>query len=202
MGAAFALSKLGRMLALVTLVVTVLGGCTSSGKLSKTLDKALQVVGLETTANKKPSTLTVQLHAGSNLNAGNSRKPSATIIKIYRLRGTQLFEQAPLNAFLNESSEKSALGTDLISVREVVLSPNIQQDVSEELTEDTAALGVIALFRTPAENRWRLAFDARNPELLRKGVTVGLHACALTTANIGLLSRYSGEPNSLASIRC
>jgi type VI secretion system protein VasD len=63
-------------------------------------------------------------------------------------------------------------------------------------------LGVVALFRAPAENRWRLTFDAKSKDLPATGVTIGVHACALTSDSAALLTRISGDPNSLASIRC
>lgn len=186
----------------VTFFVIFLGGCASDGVLQKAVGKTLQAVGVASASPAKPVLLPLRLHAGSNLNAGNDGRASAVVLRVYRLQSGQRFEQAPFNAFLSEKSEQAALGDDLLSVREVVLSPGLQQELQEELSDNTHTLGIVALFRSPAENRWRLAYDATDKALRREGITIGVHACALTTGSPGLLSRYAGKSDSLASIRC
>ena len=129
-------------------------------------------------------------------------KLGKAMVKIYHLRSLQRFEQAPFNAFLDQAGEQAALGADLLSVNEVVLTPGARHELSEQLSEGSAVLGVVALFRAPAENRWRLAFDTKGKTLPQDGVTIGVHACALTSDSKALLTRISGDPGSLASIRC
>lgn len=179
-----------------------LSGCASDSKLGKAMDKTLQAVGIRDTKPDAPPTIPLRLYAGSNLNAANDKRATAAVVKVYHLRSSQRFEQAPFNAFLDQAGEQAALGADLLSVNEVVLTPGARQELSEQLSEGTAVLGVVALFRAPAENRWRLAFDTKGKTLPQDGVTVGIHACALTSDSKALLTRISGDPGSLASIRC
>ena len=176
--------KLLRVVSVTTIVLVGsigLGGCASGGKLSKAMDSTLQAVGLR---ESKPE------------------KPPVIPLKIYHLRSAQRFEQATFNAFLDQAGEQAALGADLLSVNEVVLTPGVRQELSEQLSDGTAVIGVVALFRSPAENRWRMAFDARTKNLPSDGITIGVHACALTTDSSALSSRISGDPGSLASVRC
>ncbi|MEA5669397.1 type VI secretion system lipoprotein TssJ [Stenotrophomonas sp. MH1] len=193
----------------VVSVTTVMGivllttpGCASNGKIGKAVDSTLQAVGLREKKPAEPPVIPLRLYAGSNLNAANDKRATAAVVKIYHLRSSQRFEQAPFNAFLDQAGEQAALGADLLSANEVVLTPGVRQELSEQLSDGTTVLGVVALFRAPAENRWRLTFDAKSKDLPATGVTIGVHACALTSDSAALLTRISGDPNSLASIRC
>ncbi|WP_411832390.1 type VI secretion system lipoprotein TssJ [Pseudoxanthomonas mexicana] len=179
----------------------LLGGCASDGALGRTVDRTLQMAGIKP-AEPRARTIVVRLHAGTNLNAGSDNRANAAVIKLYRLRGTQRFEQAPFNAFLDAARERSALGEDLLGVEEVVLVPGARHEISQALPPEAAALGVVALFREPADNRWRLAFDARHARLDKEGITLGLHACAITTGSPALITRLAGDPASLVSTRC
>ncbi len=199
------MSKLLRVVSLPTfiLVSTIgLGGCASGSKLGKAMDSTLQAVGLREAKPEKPPVVPLKIYAGTNLNAGNDKRASAAVLKIFHLRSAQRFEQATFNAFLDQAGEQAALGADLLSVNEVVLTPGVRQELSEQLSDGTAVIGVVALFRSPAENRWRMAFDARTKNLPSDGITIGVHACALTTDSSALSSRISGDPGSLASVRC
>jgi type VI secretion system protein VasD len=59
-------------------------------------------------------------------------------------------------------------------------------------------VGVVALFHTPAAQRWRLTFPAADAE--RQGVTVGVHACALS---VGAGARATvPDMRMLSSVHC
>lgn len=178
-----------------------LSGCASGG-LGKAVDKTLEAVGIKEAEPEKPPVIPLRLLAGSNLNAGNDKRATAAVVKIYHLRSAQRFEQAPFTAFLDQAGEQAALGADLLSVNEIVLTPSARQELNEQMSDGTTTLGVVALFRAPAEGRWRLAFDTRRKELPTQGITIGIHACALTTDSPALITRLSGDPGSLASVRC
>lgn len=183
----------------LTLILT---GC-ASGSLRGGIDKTLQAVGLREQKPSEPPTIQLRLLAGNNLNAGTDNRPTAAIIKIYHLRSAQRFEKATFNSFLDQAGEQAALGADLLSVNEIVLMPGNQQNLDEKLSAGAGVIGVVALFRAPAEGRWRLAFDANAKQLPRDGITVGVHACALTTAdNAALLTELASDPTTLALARC
>jgi len=178
-----------------------LSGCASGG-IGKAMDKTLQAVGIRDQQPEAPPVIPLRLMAGTNLNAGNDKRATAAVVKVYHLRSAQRFEQAPFNAFLDQTGEQAALGADLLSVNEIVLTPGNRQELKEQLSEGSAVLGVVALFRAPADNRWRFAFDTRHKDLADQGITVGIHACALSTDSPALITRVSGDPGSLASVRC
>ena len=76
-------------------------------------------------------------------------------------------EQATELAQVAARAASDKLATDIVLI-----------DVSDRLARDTPWFGVVALFHAPAEHGWRAVFSAADVE--QAGVTVGLHACALT----------------------
>jgi type VI secretion system protein VasD len=194
--------RFARTATLSTVTLIAISGCASGG-LRDGIDKTLQAVGLREAKPAEPATIQLRLFAGNNLNAGTDNHPTAAILKIYHLRSVQRFEKASFNAFLDQAGEQAALGSDLLSVNEIVLTPGVRQNLDEKLSAGTGVIGIVALFRAPAENRWRLAFNTDIKQLAGDGIIIGIHACALTTADIpALLTRVSGSPTSLASARC
>ncbi|MDN5781775.1 MAG: type VI secretion system lipoprotein TssJ [Luteimonas sp.] len=184
-------------------LTTVLGGCASDGGIGKVVNRTLESVGIKD-ANEEPreQRVPLRLYAGENLNAGNGKRALAAVVKVYHLRGSNRFEQAPFDAFLDADSERAALGDDLVAVSEIVLTPGARHEIEERMEAQAEVLGIVALFRAPASNRWRLAFDARHKKIEKEGVTIGLHACAMTTSSESLVSRIAGDPSSLASVKC
>lgn len=194
-------AKAATMVLLGALFALALGGCATAGK---ALDKTLQAVGVKKDdaepAAPKPVNVPLSLMAGSNLNAGTGKTGLTLVVRIYQLRNRDRFEQAPFDAFVDEQREQAALGTDLISVSEVLLSPGQKHESQQRVAGEAAFVGAVALFRTPASSRWRFLFDA--PEAATSGITLGLHACAMTTTSPGLVTVLSGEPHSLTSVNC
>ncbi|WP_258532975.1 type VI secretion system lipoprotein TssJ, partial [Xanthomonas oryzae] len=117
------------------------------------MDKTLQAVGIKEAKPEASPMIPLRLFAGSNLNAGSDTHATAAVVKIYHLRSAQRFEQAAFNAFLDQAGEQAALGADLLSVNEIVLTPSARQELNEQMSEGTTTLGVVGLFRAPAEGR-------------------------------------------------
>ncbi|KLJ02151.1 membrane protein [Luteimonas sp. FCS-9] len=177
-------------------------GCGSTPDTPGLFGKAMQRIGISEPSPERARLVPVRLHGGENLNAGVGGRPSAVVLKIYQLRDGQRFDAAPFAAFLDEDSEKQALGQDLLAVDEIVLAPGARQERPTQVAAGTGAIGVVALFQAPANGRWRLRFDAAHADLERDGITLGVHACALTTSSPALRTRTAAAPSSLVSVRC
>jgi type VI secretion system protein VasD len=141
-------------------------------------------------AQLPPRNVAVRLHAAKRLNVDARGQPLALLVRVYKLRQRTAFEQAPYAAFLSPQSERESLGADLLEVKELTLVPGQQLELNEKLSRDAGWLGVVALFHAPQPQGWRLAVAAPDAELA--GVTIGLHACAMSTG--------AGKPLSL--VRC
>jgi type VI secretion system protein VasD len=142
----------------------------------------------------------LRLHAGANLNQDKSEQPLAQVIKIYHLRSTERFEQTPFNSFLSTEEEAKALGTDLLDSRELLLVPTQHYETQEHVSSETQYIGVVAFFRQPAPQRWRFVYSTKDSEVT--GITLGIHACAMTSTQGALVSKITGDPESLVSVNC
>jgi type VI secretion system protein VasD len=184
-------------------LAAVLAGCAAGpGSLGAA---ALEASGLRKPAElpeaQKPArVVALRLHAADKLNVDAKGRPLALVARIYTLRDNAAFERAPYAAFLNPQAEKEALGDDLVAVREVMLVPGQRYEASEKVAREAGYIGVIALFHAPAAARWRTSFAAADAE--RAGVTVGLHACALSVGAGASPSPNWPASKTLSSVRC
>jgi type VI secretion system protein VasD len=151
-------------------------------------------------AQKPARNVAIRLHAGPNLNAGAGSQPLALAVRIYKLRQPEAFQQMPFDGFLSQHGERELLGNDLLEVKEAMLIPGQRYEIVEKITREADYIGVVALFRAPAEQRWRLAFAAGDAE--KSGITVGLHACALSTGKGAAVITTSDAGKPLAALRC
>jgi type VI secretion system protein VasD len=184
----------------VAILLSLLAGCAGGGSLA---GAALEAAGMRKApelpdAQKPPRSVAIRLHAADKLNVDARGQPLALVARIYKLRQSAAFEQAPYAAFLSPHAEKEALGADLIEVKEVTLVPGQRYEVLEKVSREAGYVGVVALFRAPAAQRWRLAFAAAEAE--QAGLTVGLHACALS---VGAGARATArDMKMLSSVHC
>jgi type VI secretion system protein VasD len=197
-----------RIVAPVALVL--LSGCSTTSTVSALgalANSALEATGLKKPdapevpdALKIPRNVQIKLHASDVLNVDQAGHPLAVIAKIYKLKRNSVFTQVPYEVFLNTQREKELLGPDLLEVREVTLIPGQRYEVVEKVNFEAGYIGVVALFRSPAPNRWRVDFPASQVE--KSGIVLGFHSCALTVG-VGETSTDIQSKNSLlAPVRC
>jgi type VI secretion system protein VasD len=175
------------------------------------VDKALQTVGLQkppavdTLAQLPPlplhTSVTLRVHAGEVLNTDGSGRSLALVARVYKLKAAEAFLKTPYEAFQGDTARHKELpfGQDVLDVREVVLTPGQKLEGIEKLGLDAKAIAVVALFRAPAGQRWRFVFDTK--AAASTGITLGVHACALSVAQ-GQPLDTPPENLRLAGVRC
>lgn len=201
------------------LVLPMLSACAAASKAGDLAAKPLEYLGLiesseeeaeasaRVTKNRKDASQRAAIRhvdfavsAGSNLNASESNAGLALVVRIYLLRDATAFQQAPFETFTNEEREAAVLGADVVSVRELILTPEQKLQTRQEVTTEVNSLGIVGLFRAPAVHRWRLLFDLK--QAAREGVVLGANACALSvTAGLTGLDP-EGQPWRLLPPRC
>lgn len=172
-------------LALAAASVAALTACsTGATVLAGAASGALEAMGLKSSSvpesQKPPREVPLKLTAGANLNAATDKRPVALVVRLYSLKDPTSFLQAPYDTFIDPAREKQTLGTDLVQVREMTLIPGQRYDFTEKISREATTLGVVALFRSPASQRWKFAFNTEKNE--KTGIVIGLHACAMTLA--------------------
>lgn len=189
-----------RALRLIALALCLtLSACESLNKLGEGFgnmgDKALETIGFkkpelpavpELPELAKPARrISLRIAASDSLNVDAAGRSLSLVVRVYKLRSAATFLNAPAETFGNAAKEKEALGDEMIESRELVLLPGQQQQISERWARDASYVGVVALFRAPAPQRWRYAFELESLPS-DAGLVLGAHACGMSVA--------SGEP--------
>lgn len=183
--------------------VVFFGACSTptQGIGEKVAEVALSSVGIK--SGKAPAhsrTVNFRVDVAKDLNAGDDGIGLSTVMRVYKLRNHDSFLAAPYSEFSSPDKEKQALGADLIEARELTLTPGQKLVFDEKANGDTAYLGVVALFRSPSAQRWRFAFAVAEAE--RSGITIGVHACAMTATSMAPVGMDPNTATLLSSTRC
>ena len=155
-----------------------LPGCAGDGLAGRALEATGMRKPPQADAFKPPRSIALRLHAAPRLNADAKGRPLALVARVYTLRQNAAFEAAPYATFLTPGADREAFGADLLEVKDVTLVPGQRYEVVEKVPREAAFVGIVALFHSPAPQRWRMSFAAADAE--SAGVTVALQACALS----------------------
>lgn len=180
-------------------------GCSTAVKVAADVlaEKALVVMGVkkeDPNAPRPPKNVQLRLETSRDLNAGEEGQGLSTVFRVYKLKDRNAFMATPYTAFGNADREKSAFGQDLLEVRELILSPSEVLELKEKVPSESPYLGAIALFRQPSAQRWRFVFATADAE--KNGITLGLHACAMTATTTPPVGMTLNESALLSTARC
>lgn len=163
--------------------------------------EATGVTKKEVDPSKISRDMNVRISAGEQLNLSSSGKPLSLVTKLYVLRANEKFKGMTYPNITSSELEKEALGEELISVREIVLLPGKSYDIMLKVPGDATTIGVVGMFRSPYQGRWKLAFD--NKLSFDNGITIGAHACAFSASKGTLVTDISPETmRSLVGVQC
>lgn len=187
---------------IVTALALFLQGCAggAASAIGVVANVALQAAGLKDKGPPPPKMIPLRMHAGTNLNSDEDGHGFAVVARIYKLRDAGAFMSAPITAFGNMTREREAMGDSLLEVREMVLTPGQRIESSERMTTEMAYLGVVVLFRSPAPERWRVAFAQADIE--KNGVTLGAHGCAISIAEGKVYGLNASQAALLSPVPC
>ncbi|WP_164932012.1 type VI secretion system lipoprotein TssJ [Janthinobacterium sp. 17J80-10] len=180
-------------------------GCSTAVKVAADAlaEKALVAMGVkkdDPNAPRPPKNIQLRLETSRDLNAGEDGQGLSTVFRVYKLRDRNAFLATPYTAFGNPEREKSAFGQDLLEVREMILSPGEIRELKEKVPSESPYLGAVALYRQPSAQRWRFVFSTTDSE--KNGITLGLHACAMTATTTPPVGMTLNESALLSTARC
>lgn len=166
---------------------------------------ALETAGLKKVDTKPdpdaPRALALTLAAGPLTNAGATDEPLALVVRVYQLRSETAFSGLSYAQASDEEAERNVLENDLVGVRELTVIPGKTYRFDEMIPARVKVIGITAQFRRPAANRWKLAFNREASE--KSGISVGFHACAITSGTGELTNPAStAHSRSLSGVRC
>ncbi len=165
--------------------------------------KMLHAVGIGDKKDASAETtqeVPLRIFTADNLNAGTSDNALGLVMKVYQLRSPHAFEQATFNDFLDDDTIAQALGDTMIKGRQMLLLPGHRYTSVQKFPADVHYLGFVALFRSPAAHRWRFLYDVSKSR--SGGISLGVHACALSSTAGKLTTQLTTPADSLASVHC
>lgn len=175
---------------MIALIMLALTGCETSSKVMDTMgtmkDETLEAIGFKKPEAAMPDgalparRVPFVLAASPSLNTDEDGRSLALVVRLYKLKSAESFLSAPYQAFASPESEKQRLGEDLVEVREIQLVPGQRVETSEKIVREAGYIGVVALYRTPTAQHWKLVFAADAAQL--SGIGLAAHACALSVA--------------------
>lgn len=192
----------GRLFLVLVIPALIIQGCAGGAAtaVGMVANVALQAAGLKDKGPAPPKMIPLRIHAGANLNSDDEGRGFAVVARIYKLRDAGSFMSTPQSVFGNPARERDALGDALLEVREVVLTPGQHLESSERMTSEMAYLGVVVLFRSPAPERWRVAFAQADVE--RSGITIGAHGCAISVTEGKVYGMNASQAALLSPVPC
>jgi type VI secretion system protein VasD len=184
--------------------ITTMGGCAGpAGTLVTVANMALEASGLKKAelpdSQKPPRLVTLRLHAANNLNADANGKGMALVLRIYKLKSVNGFNQLTPAALSVPQQEKEVLGQDLVEVKEITLIPGQRYEMEEKVPYEAGVLGIAGWFRAPAPARWKYAFQMESST--KGGITMGIHACSLSVT-AGTPISTEGDARLVSTARC
>lgn len=174
-----------------------LSACGLLGK-NKPDDAPVPIDQFSDTASNK--NIALKLYAGKNINLDSNGDPLSLLVKLYVVKDVNAFEQADFDTFLKSGDIRDKLGSDLVKERETMLVPGQTYTTHVPKMPDGGYLGVVALFRNPAPERWRLAFNLKPKKA--EPVTIGLNACAMSVTQGAVLNRKHATLSRLTNASC
>jgi len=101
----------------------------------------------------KPTVLKTDLRVHANINPDMSGRPSPVVVRFYELKSLAAFNNADFFSLYDRDRE--TLGSELVAVDELHLTPDETRQIKRTLQPDTQFVGVVAAFRDLEHAVWR-----------------------------------------------
>lgn len=101
----------------------------------------------------KPSVLTVNITASSQINPDARKRPSPVVVRTYELKSSAQFTSADFVSLYDK--DQALLGGDIVAREEFVLRPGEAKATNKPLAVDAKFLGVMVAYRELERALWR-----------------------------------------------
>lgn len=149
---------------------------SARGKHNRTLFLALAVT-LAIAGCGTPRPPLFQAQATQHVNRDVSGAPLSVVVRAYQLSDRQAFDRLGLDSIAGGKPEADALGEQLLTLHEWVLTPGGSIETALPLAPHARYVGLIGFFVQPDAQRWRLLADAT--AIRRHGLRIEARDCHL-----------------------
>lgn len=133
--------------------------------------------------------------AAAMLNRDGRGKPLSVVVRVYQLKSDQAFKRLSMEALASGKPEKELLSPDLLALQELTLLPGARAEIADFVVQpESTHIGLVALFRQPDRQFWRLLFDA--DAVRSKGLQFHAEDCYLRAIRPAA-RLMPGQPGSL-----
>ncbi len=146
-----------------------------------------------TAAPPKPTNYTLYGEADATLNRDTANRPLSVVLNVYQLTDRQAFSRQTFDDFVAGKSDADLFGAELIQKSELIVLPGDKKSIAMNLLPETKYVGIVAIYRLPAEQQWRYlvpASEIRKTNFIgmRKDITVSLrlHDCYMEVDGVAI----------------
>ncbi|HEY9101228.1 type VI secretion system lipoprotein TssJ [Chitinimonas sp.] len=108
-------------------------------------------------ASSKPESMDGLLYAAPKVNPDSTGRASPVVLKVFHLKSLASFQTSDFFSLYDRPTE--ALGSDYVTVEEIVLTPGSKQRIERPIGPDTRYLAFVAAFRDLEHSQWRGTLD-------------------------------------------
>lgn len=109
----------------------------------------------------KPVAVELRLEAGPRINLDSRGNPLSVVVRTYQLKDLAEFSKLTVERASSDRPASELVGQDLVSTTEYTVVPGATALKTETLKAETQYLAVVALFRQPDPQFWRVALAAK-----------------------------------------
>ena len=109
----------------------------------------------------KPVSVELRLEAGPRINLDSRGNPLSVVVRTYQLKDLAEFSKLTVERASSDRPASELVGQDLVSTTEYTVVPGATALKTETLKAETQYLAVVALFRHPDPQFWRVALAAK-----------------------------------------
>ncbi len=131
--------------------------------------------------------------ADSLLNRDAADRPLSVVLNVYQLKSRGTFARLTFEDFVSGKVDAELLDDDFLQKSEIVALPGDKQTLDMQLLPETQYLGVVAIYRKPADQQWRYLIPVeqiRKKSFWRfsdkKTVSLHLHDCYMRIDGVTL----------------
>jgi type VI secretion system protein VasD len=112
--------------------------------------------------DSKPIPVELKLEAGPRINLDSRGNPLSVVVRTYQLKDLGEFSKLTVEKASSDRPAAELVGQDLVSSVEYTVVPGTTAVKTESLKPETQYVAIVALFRQPDPQFWRVALAAKS----------------------------------------
>jgi type VI secretion system protein VasD len=129
-----------------------------------------------------PAPFEISGQATPSINRDTNGAPLSVVVRLYQLKEREAFNKLSFDLLASGRSDSELFGSSLTGKSEFVMLPGTKYNAGDKVLPDTKYIGIVALFRKPDANHWRLLVDAKT--VREKGLNFLVQDCSLALNGI------------------